>query len=119
MNIDVGWRGDAAPEHRIRFRGIENEGRRKAANGNADKQKSTHFLIQIKQCYARPEMPIISGGFTCAPNGPAMLAGYGGAADPTEGGESRLGVSRSIEQNQLTAKARATRVPILTQHHHG
>jgi hypothetical protein len=46
MNIDVGRRGDAAPEHRIRVRRIENEGRRKAATGDTDKQKSTHFLIR-------------------------------------------------------------------------
>jgi hypothetical protein len=38
VNIDIGRRCDAAPKHRICFRGTDKKGRSKACDGNADRQ---------------------------------------------------------------------------------
>ncbi|WP_167767841.1 hypothetical protein [Bradyrhizobium frederickii] len=44
MNVDVRWRGDAAPIDGIRFRGMENEGSSEAGNGYAAQQGTAHLF---------------------------------------------------------------------------
>lgn len=44
VNVDICRRGYPAPKDRIRFRGTEKKGCRKAGNGNADQKHSMHWF---------------------------------------------------------------------------
>jgi len=46
VDIDIGRRRDAAPKYRIRFGGPQNKCCRKADDGNADQELSTHWFIR-------------------------------------------------------------------------
>lgn len=43
MNVDVRWRGDAAPKDSIRFGGMENQSSCEAGNGYAAQQETAHL----------------------------------------------------------------------------
>jgi hypothetical protein len=43
MNVDVRWRGDAAPKDSIRFGGMKNQGSGDAGNSYAAQQETAHL----------------------------------------------------------------------------
>ena len=44
MNVDVRWRGDAAPKDSIRFGGMKHQSSGEAGNGYAAQQETVHLL---------------------------------------------------------------------------
>jgi len=59
MNVDVRWRGDAAPKDSIRFGGMKHQSSGEAGNGYAAQQETVHLLDPpegLCRCYARSEV---------------------------------------------------------------